>query len=622
MTKTDVDSSLDNILVQLGDFGKYQIFIFSLVCFAVILHSGVHVAYVFTAMDLDYRCEVPACDLNNPQYEPSWLINAVPYKGSTPEKCEMYLYVTNSSDADGKNCSSDNFVTSHILRCSSFVYKTTEQSILQEEVPTLIGVEEISLCPECGEGEDTPVHLLGNCIAFGRLRHKFFGTEELQEIQTKILTFIIKASVINLICYLYLLQYNLQCEDNLWKITMVGTVNSIGQFFGLFISGIVSDRYGRRAVLVWGMVLCAVCGIIRTFMPTYEWFLVFELLDAAFGSGTYICGFVLGVELVGPKTRVLTGILASSCYAIGEIFAAGSAWLVKSWRPLIYILYSPIFLLLTYNWILPESIRWNLSKGRVDEVKKTLRKVAKVNGRELSENALEKLTRVNVDEPTKEVNTLKNAFKSTKLMLRLINCCFCWITCTFLFYGLTLNSVSLAAGNSYLDFILTALVEIPAYVSCNYMLEYFGRKKSLSGSYLITGAACVAFIFVPADSRIGSLSVYLLGKFGATAAFTNLYVVTSEIFPTTMRHSFMGTCSMFGRLGSMIAPQTPLLAQLWSPLPLISFAVMSVIAGFLTLLFPETANTELPDTIEEAENISRRTKKSKNPTNENMKGKC
>lgn len=42
------------------------------------------------------------------------------------------------------------------------------------------------------------------------------------------------------------------------------------------------------------MVACAICGIIRAFMPTYELFLVFEFLDAAFAAGTYICGFVLG----------------------------------------------------------------------------------------------------------------------------------------------------------------------------------------------------------------------------------------------------------------------------------------------------------------------------------------
>mgnify|MGYP005985436819 CR=1 FL=1 len=41
---------------------------------------------------------------------------------------------------------------------------------------------------------------------------------------------------------------------------------------------------------------------------------------------------LIGVELVGPKRRVLTGTLSSSCYAVGEVFAAGAAWLVQSWK--------------------------------------------------------------------------------------------------------------------------------------------------------------------------------------------------------------------------------------------------------------------------------------------------
>lgn len=49
-------------------------------------------------------------------------------------------------------------------------------------------------------------------------------------------------------------------------------------------------------VLIWGMVLCGICGILKAFMPIYELFLVFEFLDAAFGSGTYICGFILGIK--------------------------------------------------------------------------------------------------------------------------------------------------------------------------------------------------------------------------------------------------------------------------------------------------------------------------------------
>lgn len=172
----------------------------------------------------------------------------------------------------------------------------------------------------------------------------------------------------------------------------------------------------------------------------------------------------------------------------------------RSCRPIIFTLYSPIFLLLTYIWLVPESVRWLLSKGRIDEAKEILRKVAKTNGKEISENSLDKLSMMAQEESQRVEHPFKEALKSTPLMLRLINCCFCWITCTFLFYGLTLNSVALA-GNSYLDFILTSLVEIPAYVSCNFMVDKWGRRKTLCWSYILTGAGCAAFIFIPEGER-------------------------------------------------------------------------------------------------------------------------
>lgn len=164
-------------------------------------------------------------------------------------------------------------------------------------------------------------------------------------------------------------------------------------------------------------------------------------------------------------------------------------------RPLIYIIYTPGLFCLMYFWLIPDSIRWYISKGRLEEAKTVLKVAAKFNGKELSNNDLEKISESECDDETK--GTFLQALKSTKLLLRLINCCICWIACAFLFYGLTLNSVALAAGNSYLDFILTSLIEIPAYISCNFMLELFGRKNSLSGSFLLTGVSCLAFIFIP-----------------------------------------------------------------------------------------------------------------------------
>lgn len=60
---------------------------------------------------------------------------------------------------------------------------------------------------------------------------------------------------------------------------------------------------------------------------------------------------------------------------------------------------------------------------------------------------------------------------------------------------------------------------------------------------------------------------------------------------------------MFGRFGSISAPQTPLLATIYPSMPLFLFGGTSMLAGVFSLSFPETLNTKLPDTIEEAIHI-------------------
>lgn len=310
--------------------------------------------------------------------------------------------------------------------------------------------------------------------------------------------------------------------------------------------------------------------------------------------------FIIGVELVSPSKRVLAGTLLSSCYAVGEVFAAGTAWIFQDWKSIIYVLYSPPLVLLAYFWLIPESIRWNLSRGNSEEAINTLKRAAEVNGKTISSNFLEKLSLA--PENASDTASIKDFFTSLRLVIRLVNCCFCWITCAFLFYGLTLNSVSLD-DNSYLDFILSALIEIPAYFACVYIMNKWGRKWSLSTTFFLTGVSCLVFFFIPKTESLISLTAYLVGKFGATASFTTAYVITSEIFPTPYRHSMMGVCSTFGRLGSMVAPQTPLLAQIWEPLPILLYSLMALLAGILTMFLPETLNIKLPDSIEEAKNI-------------------
>lgn len=90
---------------------------------------------------------------------------------------------------------------------------------------------------------------------------------------------------------------------------------------------------------------------------------------------------------------------------------------------------------------------------------------------------------------------------SSVMLTRLMACSFCWLTNTFVYYGLSLNSVAFA-GDKYTNFILVALVEIPAYFLTWFLTDYIGRKATLSSSFLLSGAFCLAIQFVPSGKLI------------------------------------------------------------------------------------------------------------------------
>lgn len=342
---------------------------------------------------------------------------------------------------------------------------------------------------------------------------------------------------------------------------MVGTANNIGKFVFTPVMGYISDRYGRRTVLVTGVLGSVIFAYIRSFAPNYNTFVIFEFLDAGIGSVTYSATFILAMEWVGVKHRTLVVTLTTTAYILGSVFLGLTARAVQDFRLLLQIVYAPGLLILIYLWIAPESIRWLIVNVQKHRVLKTLRRAERMNGKKLSQKTIDLINQEPVNKDNREIgkqDRIMEVFKKRVFLILLAVCSFAWITAVFVSYGLSLTSVFLP-GDKYVNFVIVGLAGVPATVLCYFMMERLGRRWTMFSSFLFGGASIVGSKLIPVDLDALSIALFFFGKMCIYVAFTALYAYTSELWPTSMRHRIVGLCSTVGRIGAMFAPFAPLL---------------------------------------------------------------
>ena len=110
---------------------------------------------------------------------------------------------------------------------------------------------------------------------------------------------------------------------------------------------------------------------------------------------------------------------------------------------------------------------------------------------------------------------------------------------------------------------------------------------------------------------------YLVGKLCAALCFGMCYLYTSELYPTSLRGTAVGTCSTMARVGGVISLAIAPLGRYWKPLPMTVMGSVAVFAGICAFAFPETTGSKLPETITEALSIGKKELKPSNRAVEN-----
>ncbi|XP_055998240.1 organic cation/carnitine transporter 2-like [Ostrea edulis] len=408
---------------------------------------------------------------------------------------------------------------------------------------------------------------------------------------------------------------------------LVQTLVMAGQLVGAAFGSSLSDKVGRKTVLLGSHLLTLVFGIGVAFSPNYTTLGILKFILGVLQQGMVMSNAVMGLELFPQSTRFYMESLGLFFWTTGLVIMAPIAYLLRhySWRYLqIALTCFSLFSLVQY-WVQDESLRWLLANGKTEESERIIRKVAKwnkINYADLKKIVDRRMARDQKD--TQQADTEENkehgqvssdmlvvekysiltVLRSKTIFIISLIMWFTWVTNTVTYFGLTLTSTSLA-GDRFLNFFLSAVVEYIAAILEYIMLRCLGRRTITIVFHAICGVSLTSATlfkhFSDGDSNLETASVVatFVGKMAITGSFSTLFLYTPELYPTNLRNVGIGFSSSFSRIGAIVSPFAGTLAEEipWAPGTI--FSAMCFIVVVILLYLPETRGVELPQTLTE-----------------------
>ena len=398
-------------------------------------------------------------------------------------------------------------------------------------------------------------------------------------------------------------QFNLVCDQEYWR-SLSQSLYMLGIMVGSFVSGILSDKFGRKKVTLVGATGQLIFGVAVSFSPSVQVFTLLRFCVAVCSISMFTCGYVYCMEIIGGNWGTYVGIGLEIPWSFAFMLLPVMSWAFPAWNHFQLSVTIPIvliILLLSIPGMAPESPRWLIIQGRTEEAEIILERAEKMNGREKKKivESVNKEERETVDD-----SNMLDLFKTPGLRRATLIMYYLFFTNSFVYYGLTLNSGKLIPGDLYINIIVSAIFEILANLLTIVAFIYAGRRISVFVSMLIGGLTLLTIPMVSAT--IGKTILAQIGRFAITGSFSMVFVYAVEIFPTVVRNVGLGSSSTWARVGGVIAPYIGRELAKHSPsAPLIIFGITSIIAAVLVLLLPETKNISLPNTIQEGEQFNR-----------------
>eukprot|EP00794_Sanderia_malayensis_P014313 gene14313-15802_t len=354
----------------------------------------------------------------------------------------------------------------------------------------------------------------------------------------------------------------------------VSWVVFIGMFLSTYLWGYMSDKYGRKPVIILATLGIFYYGLVSSISPRYFWIVLLRGM-VGFSMSGVVQGTNLIAEFLPMKTRGLTINLSSCFWSIGtsiEILTAMFVMPSLGWRWQLFFSALPSLLFLSIAKILPESARFYATSGQPEKAMEILESIAKNNKAELPAGKLEAVKVV--ANRGSMVEMFKGGLWKTTVLLWVI-----WFGSHFNIYGLALLTTALYSsgyecyGSSpipaeditncdyckkldktdYLNFFFVLSADFLCVLIVALLADTVGRKWLQGIGFFMMGIF-FSLLFICTHSQTWT-TLFLFGaRCFAAVADIGGYIYTPEVYPTHIRGIALGSCSGISRIGCMLTP--------------------------------------------------------------------
>ena len=385
-------------------------------------------------------------------------------------------------------------------------------------------------------------------------------------------------------------EWDLVCSHE-YKVQLADSIFFVGFLAGAGILGQVADSKGR----VFGLYLStslASAGALFAAASNGYWLYFWCMCLRGFGCGGLgVASYVLCTEVLGIKWRAVLGIATQYYWSGGIALMAPVAYMMPRWRSFATFcgLHGLAYILLSCRFLL-ESPRWYLATGQIDKAHEIMTHLAKGNDKFSGRLPPLKQTRV-----VKGLNVTA-VFPYPALRQRLVSMAYIFCVTSMVYYGLSLNVGSLS-GSIYMNTFISGIVEFPSHAFAQVCVDILGRQKTL---FLLMGTAAVGVLSSAMFRGSTQVLVSMIGRFGIAGSFNMIYLYTTELFPTIVRSSCLGTCSLAARVGGIIAPGIILAQAISAAVPPVVLGLVAASACMVTLSLPETQGVIIEESLADA----------------------